>query len=303
MIVCRLFARLFILVIIRLTRRVMVFGGGHMDWLDYRDKLGIGFNDSNKVNYFMIKIFNVLESFSEKSYSQISDGEYFTFCNMTGTSMRQGSLCGDGYRIIVNVLKQHSKNLVDFIAYYIAFINCQKDSEYKKLNKENFKNILCNMLAESHIPYDLLEDNGNYFVFPKGAEELDDALVSDVLLWLKNYPQTQKAWIKALKDYSESSDATASETADNFRKALERFLQEFFQSNKSLENMKSDYGSYLSQKGVPAELRNNLETLLAAYANYINNYAKHHDKASKDVLEYLMYQTGNIMRLIITLEK
>lgn len=126
--------------------------------------------------------------------------------------------------------------------------------------------------------------------------------MSDVLLWLRNYPQTQKAWAKALKDYAEVSDATASETADNFRKALERFFQEFFQSNKSLENMKSEYGTYLSQKGVPAEIKNNLEPLLLAYTNYMNNYAKHHDKTSKDVLEYLMYQTGNIIRLMITLK-
>lgn len=274
-----------------------------MDWLDYREKLGIGFNDSDKVQHFMIKIFNLLESFSKSSHSQISDGEYFAFCNMTGTSMLQGTLYGDGYRIILNVLRQHSRNLEDFIAYYIAFINCQKDTDYKEFTKENFKNMLCNMLGESHIPYEVLEDNGNYFVFPKGAEELDNALVSDVLLWLRKYPQTQKAWIKALKDYSEATDTTASETADNFRKALERFFQEFFQSNKSLENMKSDYGTYLSQKNVPAEIRNNLEALLTAYTNYMNNYAKHHDKTSKDLLEYLMYQTGNIIRLMIMLDR
>lgn len=274
-----------------------------MDWLDYREKLGIGFNDSDRAQHFMIKIFNVLEGFSNNLYSQISDDEYFNFCNMTGTSMQQGSLCGDGYRIILNVLRQHSRNLLDFIAHYIAFINCQKDNEYKKFTKENFKNILCNMLDESHIPYDVLEDNGSYFVFPKGAEELDDALVSEVLFWLKKYPQSHKEWAKALKNYSEATNATASDVADGFRKALERFFQEFFQSTKSLENMKSEYGTYLSQKGVPSELRNNLETLLNAYMNYMNNYAKHHDKTSKDLLEYLMYQTGNIMRLMIMLDK
>ena len=30
-----------------------------MDWLDYREKLGIGFNDEEKVNYFYRKMFNV----------------------------------------------------------------------------------------------------------------------------------------------------------------------------------------------------------------------------------------------------
>ena len=56
-------------------------------------------------------------------------------------------------------------------------------------------------------------------------------------------------------------------------------------------------------KGVPTELSNNLETLLQAYTNFMNSYAKHHSKTNKNVLEYIMYQTGNIIRLIITLAK
>ena len=35
----------------------------------------------------------------------------------------------------------------------------------------------------------------------------------------------------------------------------------------------------------------------------MNNYAKHHNKTSKNVLEYIMYQTGNIIRLLITLNQ
>lgn len=273
-----------------------------MDWLDYREKLGIGFNDKEKVGYFLMKICNLLEDIKYDMRTQISDSEYYNFCNMTATAMRHGELYGDGYELILSTLKKHIKDFKEFIAYYVAFVNCQVDGEHKEWTKENFKNAICNLLAESHIPYDLLEDNGCYFIFPKGAKELDDALVSDTLLWLKDYPATQKAWIKALKDYSVSTEQTASETADNFRKALERFFQEFFSSEKSLENLKSEYGTFLSSKGVPAELKNNFEKLLESYTNYMNNYAKHHDKTSKNVLEYIMYQTGNIIRLLITLK-
>ena len=35
----------------------------------------------------------------------------------------------------------------------------------------------------------------------------------------------------------------------------------------------------------------------------MNNYAKHHNKTSRNVLEYIMYQTGNIIRLLITLKQ
>lgn len=274
-----------------------------MDWLDYREKLGIVFNDTNKTKYFITKIFNVLDDLSYEMNSQISGDEYFRFCNMTGTDMEHGLSMGLGYNAIISILRRHSKDFFDFISYYVAFINCQEDSEYKRWNKEEFKNLLCNMLKESHILYELIEDNESYFIFPKGADELDNALVSDTLLWLKDYPLTHKAWIDALKNYSESTEDTASETADKFRKALERFFQEFFISEKSLENLISEYGNYLTLKGIPTELSNDFKKLLDAYTKYNNNYAKHHDKASNSVLEYIMYQTGNLIRLMITLKQ
>lgn len=87
--------------------------------------------------------------------------------------------------------------------------------------------------------------------FFQGAKELDDALVSAPLEWLSEYPKTRKEWIEALKDYSNLTDTNASNVADKFRKALERFFQDFFSSSKSLENMKSEYGTYMKEKAFP----------------------------------------------------
>ena len=61
-----------------------------MDWIDYREKLGIGFNDEDKVQYFMTKILNVLGGISASMNRQITEVEYYTFCNMTGTIMEHG---------------------------------------------------------------------------------------------------------------------------------------------------------------------------------------------------------------------
>lgn len=272
-----------------------------MNWIDYREKLMIGFDDQEKTSYFLCKIFNILDSASESRRNQIDENEYFIYCNTTGTVMRQGQLYGDGYDLIVKNLRHHSQSLEDFLSHYIAFINCQKDKSYKEYTQENYKNVVCNMLTESHIPFDLIQDSDGYFIFPKGVPAFDDALVSAPLQWLSAYPKAEKAWSKALREYSEGNRKNASDVADLFRKALETFFQEFFKSEKSLENLKSQYGDYLKGKGVPKEIKSNFEALLQAYANYMNNYAKHKDATSDKVLEYLMYQTGNIMRLLITL--
>lgn len=272
-----------------------------MDWLDYREALGIGFSDHEKSKYFLNKILNALNPFYSFATNQINEDEYITFCNMTGTPLLNCEELYDKYWNIIKILQDNSDSLNQFLPYYIAFINCQKDDPIKKYTREYYAKLLCQMLDESHISYDLKIIEAKYFLFPKGAKELDDALVSQPLEWLKDYPNSKTAFIKVLKLYSDVDEHNASEIADSFRKALERFFQEFFKSAKTLENLKSEYGAYLKGKGVPVEISNNLETLQMAYTNFINNYAKHHDKTSKNVLEYILYQTGNIIRLLITL--
>ena len=81
-----------------------------MEWIDYRDRLGIGFSDSEKVEYFMVKVFNILDDISEQMRAVFSNREYFSFCDTTGTPMHHGQLFGEEYSIIVDVLrkKRHS---------------------------------------------------------------------------------------------------------------------------------------------------------------------------------------------------
>lgn len=273
-----------------------------MDFIDYREKLGIGFNDRELEDMFFNRIFNVLDDLYDMN-NQISENEYFHFCRYTGYPMQHGITAGEGWGIILQILHKNISSVREFLPYYMFMINCQEDAEHKSWTKEKFKNLVCNCLIESHIPCEVYEENGSYFVFPKGAKELDKALISEPLMWVKNYPDAHKAFVKALKAYSGVTEENASDVADLFRKSLETFFQEFFKSDKSLENLKSEYGNFLSKKGVPGEIKNNFEKLLESYTNYNNNYAKHHDKASLNVLEYIMYQTGNLIRLIITLNQ
>lgn len=46
-----------------------------MDWLDYREKLGIGFNDKEKVKYFYNKISNVLRDLHGRGVCILTAGE------------------------------------------------------------------------------------------------------------------------------------------------------------------------------------------------------------------------------------
>lgn len=274
-----------------------------MHILDYKKSLGIAIDDKTKEKLFFTKMFNVLNTLKYEGTITIPNSEYLKFCNTAGVSINSYDSNFIPFDDIVDILHSHIDSLEVFLPYYMTFVNCLRNFEDCEWLRQSFLDMICTALDRSQIPYEVREDEDGYFIFPKGAKELDDALVSENLEWLKEYPKSRAAFIKALKEYANQGDDNASEIADKFRKALESFFQEFFGSEKSLENYKSEYGTFLKDHGVPAEIRNNFESLFQAYSNYMNSYAKHHDKTSLNVLEYIMYQTGNIIRLLIMLKR
>ncbi|MDE7438895.1 MAG: hypothetical protein K2N23_00030, partial [Clostridia bacterium] len=207
----------------------------------------------------------------------------------------------EGYKYSIIICSSIKEVMSKFVALCNTCVVNQNAAN--KLSRKDIMNMFITILDDIKIPYELYEDGDGYFIFPKGAKELDDSLISEPMQWLSDYPLARTAFATAMKEYAESKIDTASEVADLLRKALERFFQEFFNVKKSLENCKSMYGDYLKNKGIPAEISGNFQTLLQAYTNFNNNYAKHHDKASLNCLEYIMYETGNIIRLLITLSK
>ena len=54
-----------------------------MDWIDYREKLGIGFNDDDKIKIFYARISNVLDVLITEGDGYITVTEYSRFCYET----------------------------------------------------------------------------------------------------------------------------------------------------------------------------------------------------------------------------
>lgn len=265
-----------------------------MDWLDYREKLQIGFNDEDKVKYFVTKILNALNGIAnDRRGFDISYHEYFKFCDMTATTLMPNETYLKCFNEIIETIKGHQRKLEDFLSYYIAFVNSIANTDSRK----SFIEIAIRKMDESHIPYEMLEDEGNYFIFPKGAKELDDALVSDVLFWLRDYPKTRDTYTIALRQYSEG--IYIRDVADNLRRSLEIFLQEFLRNEKNLDNNISEICKYLSNFNVVPEISSFYHDIASKYKNINDKYAKHNDGIDSKVLEFLLYQTGLLIRMPI----
>lgn len=271
-----------------------------MDWLDYREALGIGFSDQEKIKLFITKMFNLLDSEPDGIQNQICQAEYFEFCNMTGTIFKDRQSEGNEYNCILEVLRANARDLREFLAFYIAFLNCQKDKPYKRYTRENYKYLLCNMLNEAHIPCEVKSDKDGYFVFPKGAKELDDALVSQPFEWLSDYPNARKTYEIALRQYSEGTYIR--DVADNLRKTLEAFLQEFLGNEKNLETNKNEICKYLGRQDVDPGIAGLFQSLINAYKNINDRLVKHNDRLDKKLLEFLLYQTGVLIRMVISVK-
>ena len=269
-----------------------------MKLIDYREKLGIGFSDDDKFNMLKNRIQNFVENMNYRNYGSGSFLRYFSaVCERYDNYSQMNFALSNSF--------ETTSNIPELIYKYIVFYNTYlpDDPYYSDKFKNEVLIFLEGGLTHLRIQYELMEDNDGKYIFPKGVSDFDEALVSQPLDWLKDYSKAEIAWGKALRAYAETADDNASDIADKFRKALETFFQEFFGNTKTLENNKSIYGDYLKQRNVPKEISGNLETVLQAYTNYMNNYAKHRDRTSDTLLEYIMYQTGNIIRLLIVLKQ
>lgn len=269
-----------------------------MNYIDYRKKLGIGWDNEDNAKAFRVRFINLLNVLADeqKSYydEEVSRTEYLSFCNNAAIQYDDNY----GGQFLYSVISDlgRSDSFEEFLVRCVALINCFKDKRKSKYYAESIKRLL----EDSYIKTEIICDEDGFFIFPQGAKELDAALVSDVLLWVKEYPKTYKKYCEALRRYADGAESP-SVIADDFRKVLETFFQELFNTNKSLENIISDYGVFLKEKGLPSEISNDFVSTIKAYSHFNNNYAKHHDDTSILALEYIMYQTGNIIRLLVRL--
>ena len=135
-------------------------GGIILDFIDYRNALGIGFDNRELENLFFNRIFNELNELN--AINEISRDEYLDFCRKTGYRMQHGIVSDECWNAVMKVLQDNSRSIKEFLPYYVYFCSCQNDI----LKKEALKNIVCNCLEKSHIPYDIFEENGTFFCLP-----------------------------------------------------------------------------------------------------------------------------------------
>ena len=156
-----------------------------MDWLDYRQALGLSFNDDQKKNLFIKRIEVFMRSGKRYSFTERDE---IAFAYMIGETYLPSdreplAFCLDeelvGLQKVWPYLKKHTDNFLDFLATLVAFINTYKG---KNSDKIAVFSAIKGALNDCHIEFEIVKDSDGDFIFPKGAKELDDALVSELII-------------------------------------------------------------------------------------------------------------------------
>ncbi len=267
-----------------------------MNWIDYNSKLGISFDDEQKFELLKNKIHNLLYYIgTELTPSDYRNSSFIDYFVMIGYKTNLLNIKG----VIESM--EYVDSLSDLISRYTAFSITSQKHFSNKVVISIIRDFLPKELENLHIQYEALDDEQGWFIIPKGAKELDDALVSQPLEWLKEYPKAHKTFCIALKQYADGEYIR--DTADNLRKALEEFLQEFLGNEKKLETNKTEICKYLGVQNVDAGISGLFHPLINAYKNLNDKTAKHKDAVDKKLLEFLLYQTGLLIRMVITIKK
>lgn len=165
-----------------------------------------------------------------------------------------------------------------------------------KPEQSNLARGIENAASSSGVSIILFEEQGQYYFLPKGASELNSALLNHNATWLNNFPLAKKSFLDALAKYE--SNSFERNLLDDLRLSLELLFKAILNNQKSLENQTSDLGIYMKNKGVSPEISNMYWKLLEYFTKYQNNYIKHNDKVNTDEVEFILYLTGVFIRFI-----
>lgn len=269
-----------------------------MKWIDYREKLGIGFDDNQKFEMLSAMLKNYVVNVIEENYDENS---HLNYCQMVGEDYYDYHRPYQHLRDSLDRCKSTEELVAKYIALYNTYSPGGGGYSYNIVGKVQVLGCLKEALERLNIKYEIFEDEDGVFIFPLGAKELDNALVSEPLEWLKDYPKARKTYSIALQQYSEGQYIR--DVADNFRKAFEEFLKEFLNNNNDLNKNKKEVELYLKEQNAASQLVTMLGSLITHYYMLNNEVAKHNDKMDARYLEFLLYQTGVFIRMLIVVRK
>ena len=256
---------------------------------------------------FRQKIINIFTSINTKRYGDyncyfksideiITAGGKFTFCQYYSIQIGQKNL-------IINRLEQETREIEFYRLIEVVFLSLYVREEFLESTKE-IKHYLIKKIIDaiemSDVNVTVVNIENGIKLYPKGETKLDEELVNKPLSFLNK--ESNKHFIESLKLYG-SNDFRKS--AESIYHSLEEFLRHILGNHKGFEQNIEILKKQLKENTCQTEIRNLIFKNFNYLKTYINEYARHENARKKngDSLgeqenEFLIYQTGLLMRYI-----
>jgi hypothetical protein len=192
------------------------------------------------------------------------------------------------------VLNACCSSIPEYIAALLGFSRFCKC--YRTEDNDKLLRFIHKVISISTLPYNVSISNGVLQVFPVGCSMLDK-LVNDVLGSLSRYKDSYKQFSDALALYS--SGKYDRQFCDSLRHSFESLVRSVTGKSVRLEKSFEIIGLYLEKAGVSKFVRNAFEKFVDLYCHYQNNQVKHGDNVKQVEVEYILYQTATLMRLLL----
>lgn len=101
------------------------------------------------------------------------------------------------------------------------------------------------MVFSNGLGFRVFLDNNRLQILPEGAKILDDQVVNQDLIWLKEHPLSLEYYEKSLQGYLLKEPGFERNTLDNLRYSLEQLMKDILGNKKSLENNNKEILSWL----------------------------------------------------------
>lgn len=250
---------------------------------------------------FKTRVLNIFSNID----SHVTEEGIATFCQIMGISEKWEHE-RFGYRrwsenIINSLIKENDEKKFYFILQAIFDLPIVTDYGYPNSADAYSKEILFNRLEEaislSNINLAITVKNGEVILYPAGEKIFDQELVDGVLSFLNN--ESQKHFIEALKFYEKKNLKDAIKSAESLRRALEEFLRFKLKNQQGLDKNIKDLQSKLKTDKKDPAIRTIIFQIFSYLDQYFNENSKHKDgNIDEPENEYLIYQTGTLMRYI-----
>ncbi|MGV8018572.1 MAG: hypothetical protein AB2L26_10400 [Ignavibacteria bacterium] len=162
-----------------------------------------------------------------------------------------------------------------------------------------YKNIQ-DIILYSYVNLNLARNNYEVVLYPKGEKVFDEKLVNQVLSFLN--PGSNTLFVEGLKSYLEGTDRSFIVTVEKMRRTLEEFLRYKLNNKKGLNENIKETNRFHKSDDKDKQIRNIITAVFSYLDEYFNDNSKHKDgDIDNNECEYIIYQTGVLLRYINTL--